>query len=561
MRISPRGSYLASAELAPATFTAAAEPPPPLPLLVLDLNGTLVFRPGRKGSSSSTPIRRPYLSSFLAYCLGVPDASFVPDAQEGDVDDAAFRKRRQAWEDPTVRAASRQGKGSAHGTHFRNVDVTLSASTNAQSNGSVPTQDSTHPAARYRVLVWSSARPENVDAMVRAILHPVQAAQLIRCWARDTLVPPRLYYEKSPSTKDLEIVWNAVNLETGAASADASSEHPISLDDEEGEKRINADYRDQQDTIYPDDGVEPQSTPGGPRDSEAVSPPARRQQQAGDAYNAALEAALAGARAIKLPAQREDGSWEAGAGYGAHNTLLLDDSRDKARLQPFNHLFIPEFDAVSANKATELRSSDCMRSPDADDTSGNDEVMQRPPSPSSLQLDGLSRRAQQRKRAANREQWASYEAQQAQNDKEGPEEQDPASDEKLLESGFASLRANEVEEAEPTSPTLGDREPLGKHDGDTILLQTIGVLEHARWQRNVAAWIKSGGLGWYAGVENPGMKDAAAEIVDGASPDIAAGGSKGISVRLDAPKETRTTDFWEEEGRVALRRSGIPIIF
>ncbi|PWN19790.1 hypothetical protein BCV69DRAFT_234464, partial [Microstroma glucosiphilum] len=171
-------------------------------------------------------------------------------------------------------------------------------------------------------LVWSSAQPQNVDSMVQAILHPAQAAQLVRVWARDTLVPQRLYKHKSPSIKDLEVIWNALNHAAAFdVKAEQSSTEPAEV--HEGERRVNAEYRDRTDHKYPD-GSESES------DSDSSG-------KKGHAHLASLQYV----KQPKLSAARQ---WQESRGFGFHNTLLLDDSTDKARMQPYNHLLIPEFD-------------------------------------------------------------------------------------------------------------------------------------------------------------------------------------------------------------------------
>lgn len=427
--------------------------------MVLDLNGTLVFRGGGRGNASEAsrnPIRRPYLSSFLQYCLGLSDASYVKqrarrggrgcaeDAHRSEqtsdeyaitsnIDEKAAVRRQKAWR----KLQSDRTAELPHGSHFWHGQMVAAEGKEEasdveedeedtegeeadESNGIVsdpitqgtslptwkthPLEPPSRPLATTRLLVWSSARPDNVDSMVRAMLHPVQAAQLVRCLARDTLVPSRFYYSKSPSVKDLEILWNALNL-GGSENGDAV------------EKRLLANVRDAEDSA----------------EDESVS----------------LEAYLNGTKAIQLASSQSEGK-----GYGQHNTLLLDDSSDKARLQPYNHLLIPAFEKDAAMVAQAVRA-----------------------------------------------------------------EGDPSAEKKQ---------------------TL-----------DTVLLQTIGVIEHARWQCDISRWIYHGGLGCFAGMQHPGCENVA--FVEGEE-------GEELQPRLESPLEERTETFWQNEGRRALRIRDIPVV-
>lgn len=514
IRKTPRASYLQAAASDPATFPHTAEhsPPPPLPLLVLDLNGTLVFR-GRSGKSlqqSQNPTRRPYLSSFLAYCLGVEDQSFASDdcpseGQEQDLDTKAADRRRTEWTKTGIVAGKASTVG-PHGSHLWHADQ-YSQQLEASPDPALPPAD---PRAKYRLFVWSSAQPINVDSMVQAILHPSQAAQLMRCWARDTLVPERLFRFKSPSIKDLEVIWCALNID------------PVSSDVSEGERRVMAEYRDAQDHLQPD--VEAKSA-----NDKGYAPPGKRGDKEDE--SSSLRAALQAEHFIKLPQQRIDKTSEPGRGYGLHNTLLLDDSQDKAKMQPYNHLFIPEFTVKKAIATQKYRSEQIKRERQRKITAENEDrgSWSPPVAFDDLQLEGLSRRARQRAKAANRENLAKYEGEQAAS--ASPAEVD--------------LRA--ISEDEEAVAGL-----------DTVLLQTIGVLEHARWQRNVAAWIHSGGLGSFAGMTQPGVSVAEGPEVEASVVGVSSEESSGP--RLEAPQAAKTEAFWEEEGRRVLQRSNIPIV-
>lgn len=61
----------------------------------------------------------------------------------------------------------------------------------------------------HRVMVWSSARPSNVDAMVEKLFSPRQQAKLIARWSRDELdLTPQQYQNKVQVYKRLHKVWS-----------------------------------------------------------------------------------------------------------------------------------------------------------------------------------------------------------------------------------------------------------------------------------------------------------------------------------------------------------------
>jgi hypothetical protein len=103
-------------------------------LLVLDLNGTLVFR--RKGGPTFTP--RPLLRDFLQYCFNT-----------------------------------------------------------------------------HSVFIWSSARPENVNAVCSGIFTPAQRKQLVGEWGRDTLeLTHDEYFEKVQVYKRLDRLWDNASVQS-----------------------------------------------------------------------------------------------------------------------------------------------------------------------------------------------------------------------------------------------------------------------------------------------------------------------------------------------------------
>lgn len=394
--------------------------------------------------------------------------------------------------------------------------------------------------------------------MVQAILHPAQAAQLVRVWARDTLVPQRLYKHKSPSTKDLEVVWNALNhasaldVRTEQSSTEAAEVH-------EGERRVSAEYRDRADHQLPDGSEsESDSESGGKKGhgkfgSGRYVPPSRGMRQ-----GAAFTAHTTAGQYIKKPKLSAARQWQDSRGFGSHNTLLLDDSTDKARMQPHNHLLIPEFDQeraagtrayreklVALHRQRQQEAARAQASTQEDEKDNGRRLSPLSHQVDDLQLEGKSRRAKQRIRQRARAALAA-------------EQETTESTEADVEMD-AAKSASESATGSSSDPEQGDE--LGP-EPDTVLLQAVGVLEHARWQTSVASWIRYGGLGSFAGMEQPGA--------DLAHQGAGKGGGKNQELKgkdaeelplLNAKTSEKTEAFWEAEGRRALKRRGVPIIF
>ena len=106
----------------------------------------------------------------------------------------------------------------------------------------------------HSVLVWSSARPENVNRICGAIFTTTQRPQVIAEWGRDTLeLSKKDFYEDVQVYKRLDRIWNNESIQ------------------------------------------------------------------------------------MKHPQYAQGGRWS------QSNTVLIDDSMNKAAKQPYNHLEIPEF--------------------------------------------------------------------------------------------------------------------------------------------------------------------------------------------------------------------------
>ncbi|KAI8943392.1 hypothetical protein NX059_001404 [Plenodomus lindquistii] len=126
----PTADYLAQAEGEPS----AIDTPRPL-LVILDLNGTVLFRPNM---NAKTMIERPFLKPFLRYL-------------------------------------------------FQN----------------------------FKVMVWSSAKPDNVKSLVSQALDNDLRSQLVAQWARDSFgLSPTFYSQNVQVYKNLKLVWSRSTIQS-----------------------------------------------------------------------------------------------------------------------------------------------------------------------------------------------------------------------------------------------------------------------------------------------------------------------------------------------------------
>ncbi|CAD6891101.1 unnamed protein product [Tilletia caries] len=211
MRNTIRPSYTRLASLPPQQTEAEN------PLLVLlDLNGTLLYRPNRASSSSTAsanPIHRPYLRSFLLYALGIPteheehlartaklEHSILHTVKDwsGDVrpNKKAKERNRLAAEDALLQLDALQV--APHHDHSAATDAGSPSETSGTQTTATQPQpamsEDTHakygpwtplpPSSsaklanaeahkpRLNLIIWSSAKPENVHRMARSIFLP-----------------------------------------------------------------------------------------------------------------------------------------------------------------------------------------------------------------------------------------------------------------------------------------------------------------------------------------------------------------------------------------------------
>lgn len=280
------------------------------------------------------PELRPFLKSFLNYCLGYGNDKEVVSNGKGK-----GKSKLKADEMETDEAGDYGSLQLPHGTHFWSKEKKLREASRIK-NGAIDSTEDQHQdpdeKVRYQVLIWSSAQPQNVDSMVRAIFNPLSdeststnkdtvpqledsdpelegpsISSFLRVYARDTLVDRSKYYHKSPSIKDLDIIWKVLNQ---------GDESELMADDR---KYLSRSKRNQN-----------QNDEGSGREGNHI-----RWDRDGDSPS------LSNHESIETGSTR----------FGSNNTILLDDSRDKARMQPFNHLYLHEFDGEMANQVKRFR--------------------------------------------------------------------------------------------------------------------------------------------------------------------------------------------------------------
>lgn len=284
-------------------------------LLVLDLNGTLLYRK-KQSNGRSVPggpvMPRPYLQALLRYCLGP-----YYDMKNGEL--------AKEWPE----------------------DLRDSASSSHQPFGSqywlrAPQAAWCPPPTPVQVLIWSSATKENVNRMVETILpRPVQRGLLQRVWARETLVVPRLLSVKVDTTKDLSIAWDELNQwERYLCTRGMPHSAPTFLSRARAEDRL-IHFRQDRRT----------GERGGKRKAVGADAPQAFENMSDELF-------------AETQFRLRDGGTHSSYGplltepFGPHNTLLLDDSANKARCQPLNHICIPDYGKSQAQLYRRYTSDD-----------------------------------------------------------------------------------------------------------------------------------------------------------------------------------------------------------
>ncbi|KAJ7170931.1 hypothetical protein C8R43DRAFT_71811 [Mycena crocata] len=194
-----------------------------------------------------------------------------------------------------------------------------------------------HPAVQAWLdcMVWSSAQPHNVSEMVDRVFGAGEGAGLgpiLRAvWARDTLGLGReAFHQKVQTTKDLAKPWaffsprTDVYTPTGDGGGDGSTCcHP--WDPPPPSKSPPPTSLIQPILHWP-----PRPAAEGP----FAAAPTTESTWPASGWSSAEPSATSDSLADTSPLS-----------HGPHTTLLVDDSPLKARLQPWNHLCVAEYDA------------------------------------------------------------------------------------------------------------------------------------------------------------------------------------------------------------------------
>lgn len=89
----------------------------------------------------------------------------------------------------------------------------------------------------HKVMVWSSARPQNVATMCNQLFNETESEQLVAIWARDTLrIPPQHYNDKVQVYKQLSWIWNDTKLQVSSQGGDMWTQNNTVLIDDTLEK-------------------------------------------------------------------------------------------------------------------------------------------------------------------------------------------------------------------------------------------------------------------------------------------------------------------------------------
>ena len=284
-----------------STLTATMSVPP---LVVLDLNGTLLYR--KKNNQGRTIpngkiTTRPYLQCFLEYCLG-------PYYQE------KHKKLSKIW--PVKNRTSVDKNAAPHGSQFW-----LDAPGDAVW---------CPPRTRVCLMIWSSASEENVNKMT-GLVAPFQIGRALfqRVWARPTLVTSSQLATKVSTVKDLSIVWDELNRwDSYMQDSEARSRRPRFRSRAlAGTRLFYYEKKQEKSKAWKHVHTNHHDMPHNMLYKEAMQ---RNLSGMLDSYYGPL---------LHEP-------------FGPKNTILLDDSVGKARCQPNNHICIPEFDAQSASTYT-----------------------------------------------------------------------------------------------------------------------------------------------------------------------------------------------------------------
>lgn len=106
----------------------------------------------------------------------------------------------------------------------------------------------TYCLEHHALIVWSSARPHNVKAMVAQLFNPEQHAKLVKVWSRDHLRLGKHFEAKVQVYKQLTWLWGDSEVQASFPLA------PFKVED--GWKAPSIAKWDQSNTVLLDDSIE-----------------------------------------------------------------------------------------------------------------------------------------------------------------------------------------------------------------------------------------------------------------------------------------------------------------
>ena len=189
-------------------------PPPTLPFFPpFDMSRNYHTASHAQSAQSTTlPIRRnhearprsPHSSSKPERNVAVPPQAGIPDPSQAYL------------------ARSLQQYTVLHRPQHLLVIIDLNGTLLHRPKRQAPTQFTARPhtprflnycITTFTVVIWSSARPENVKAMTNSILSPKLKHQVVAIWGRDKFdLTPAEYNNKVQCYKQLDTVWNDATI-------------------------------------------------------------------------------------------------------------------------------------------------------------------------------------------------------------------------------------------------------------------------------------------------------------------------------------------------------------
>lgn len=104
--------------------------------------------------------------------------------------------------------------------------------------------------SNHSVIVWSSARPHNVEAMVAKLFSPEDRAKLVKIWSREHLRLGKFFNERVQVYKQLTWLWEDAEVQASFPLPDPTLSQP-----EDGQEEPAATKWDQSNTVLLDDTI------------------------------------------------------------------------------------------------------------------------------------------------------------------------------------------------------------------------------------------------------------------------------------------------------------------